>query len=86
LSSDGEIFATDAKVERREGGQAGECGIIIGSIKTDEYTTIHRFDNTDGAKSWRQSHPHPAFSSDGQRIYFNINEGGRTRLYVAELR
>ena len=32
---------------------------------------IHRADNTHGARSWRISHPHPVFSPDGKRIYFN---------------
>jgi len=37
-----------------------------------------------GAASWRVSHPHPVFSADGQRIYFNKSNGEFTQLFVAE--
>ena len=30
------------------------------------------------------SHPHPVFSPDSQRIYFNVGSDEWTRLYVAE--
>ena len=30
------------------------------------------------------SHPHPAFSPDGKRLYFNVSDGKWTRLHVAE--
>jgi hypothetical protein len=45
---------------------------------------LHHFDNSRGARSWRKNHPHPIFSGDGRRIYFNVNEGEWTRLHVAE--
>ena len=44
------------------------------------------FDNTQGATSWRHNHPHPAFSADGKRVYYNVNDGLWTRLMVAEVR
>ena len=43
-----------------------------------------QFNNAGGAKSWRRSHPHPTFSADGHRIYYNVNDGDWTRLFVAE--
>lgn len=85
LSPDGRIFTTDANISRREGGKPGEWGIIVGSLETDEFATIHRFTNSDGAQSWRVPHPHPVFSGDGRRLYFNISRGGWTRLHVASL-
>ena len=45
---------------------------------------LHRFDNTRGSTSWRRSHPHPVFSSDGKRLYFNVSTDRWTRLFVAE--
>jgi hypothetical protein len=45
---------------------------------------IHRFDGSKGATSWRPSHPHPVFSADGRRVYYNVNDGRWTQLYVAE--
>jgi hypothetical protein len=45
---------------------------------------LDRFHNDGGAKSWRRNHPHPAFSADGRRIYYNVSEGSYTTLMVAE--
>ena len=45
---------------------------------------LHTFDNSRGASTWRPNHPHPVFSADGQRIYYNVNEGPWTTLMVAE--
>jgi hypothetical protein len=36
-----------------------------------------------GTTSWRPAHPHPVFSSDDRRIYFNANPDARTALCVA---
>jgi len=84
LSPAGGVFVTDADMSRREGGRSGEWGIVIGSLATGAWSTIHRFDNSRGAKSWRHNHPHPVFSADGRRIYYNVNDGPWTRLMHAE--
>jgi hypothetical protein len=85
LSPDGRLFVTDADISRREGSRPGEWGIIVGSTADDgTWIVVHRFLNTGGATSWRHPHPHPAFSADGRRIYFNVSEGPWTRLHVAE--
>ncbi|MFG0247451.1 MAG: hypothetical protein ACF8OB_01085 [Phycisphaeraceae bacterium JB051] len=39
-----------------------------------------------GTASWRPVHPHPVFSADGQRIYFNVHFGEWTRLCIAGIR
>ena len=65
-------------------GKSGYWAISVGSTSKDEFTVVDLFDNTQGAKSWRRSHPHPAFSSDGKRIYYNVCDGPWTRLMVAE--
>jgi hypothetical protein len=43
------------------------------------------FDNSKGATTWRHNHPHPHFSPDGKRIYYNVNDGPWTKLMVAEV-
>ena len=40
----------------------------------------------DGTASWRPPHPHPVFSADGRRLYFNSNRGSWTALHVAARR
>lgn len=84
LSPDGRLFVTDAHLAHH-GGVRGEWGVVVGSTGADgAWTVIHRFRNDGGARSWRRSHPHPVWSADGRRIYFNVSEGQWTRLHVAE--
>jgi WD40-like Beta Propeller Repeat len=83
VSPDGRLFTTDTSLEKL-GGKAGAWGVVVGNIRGREYIIIHRFDNSHGANSWRRSHPHPAFSPDGKRIYFNVSSGPWTQLHVAE--
>ncbi len=85
LSPDGSVFVTDADVTKRPFGKPGHFAIGIGSTTKDEYVVVDMFDNTKGAKSWRHNHPHPAFSADGKRVYYNVNDGPWTRLMVAEI-
>ncbi|MCX7886582.1 MAG: hypothetical protein N3B01_04895 [Verrucomicrobiae bacterium] len=84
-SPDGKLFVTDTKMDRI-GGSSDEWGIVVGDIKGRDYVVIHRFKESGGARSWRRCHPHPVFSPDGRRIYFNVNQGEWTNLYVAECR
>ena len=86
LSPDGTVFVTDAEVSKRPFGRPGHWAIGIGSTSKDEHVVVDVFDNSQGAKSWRRSHPHPAFSADGQRIYYNVSDGPWTRLMVAEVK
>ncbi len=81
-SPDGRLVVTDTTLEHL-GGRDGEWGIVVFDIAGDDFVIIHRFNNSGGARSWRRSHPHPVFSSDGQRIYFNVSSGNWTKLYVA---
>lgn len=78
-SPDGQLFATDTKVDVE-----GHWGVVVGSVKGNHHQVIHTFDNSKGASSWRVSHPHPVFSADGRRLYFNVNATRWTQLYVAE--
>jgi hypothetical protein len=75
---DGKLFATDTLLD------GGEWAVLVGDPVTRAHQTIHRFNNSRGASSWRRSHPHPSFSPDGKRLYFNVSADRWTRLYVAE--
>jgi hypothetical protein len=83
ISPDGKIFVTDTKMDRI-GGDAKEWGVVAADIRGTNHVVIHHFNNTGGARSWRPSHPHPIFSVDGRRIYFNVNNSNWTQLCVAE--
>lgn len=84
VSPAGNLFVKDGVLDEKLGGMGGEWGIVVCDVRGDEFQLLHRFDNSQGARSWRKNHPHPIFSPDGQRIYFNVNDGPWTRLFVAE--
>ena len=88
MSSNGKVFATDGQQSEKE----KEWVVLVGSTNPAknnqapaEYTIIDKFDNSKGATSWRHNHPHPVFSADGKRLYYNVNDGQWTRLVVAEV-
>jgi Tol biopolymer transport system component len=83
VSPDGKLMVTDGFSEKF-GGKPGEWGIWVGDMNGGRSILLHSFDQTKGAKSWRRNDPHPAFSADGQRIYYNISDGEFSRLMVAE--
>jgi hypothetical protein len=78
---DGVLFATDFQPAKAE---VGLWAVAVGSLDRGEHAVVHRFDNGRGSTSWRRSHPHPSFSPDGRRLYFNVSADRWTRLYVAE--
>ncbi|MBM4043107.1 MAG: hypothetical protein FJ290_31845 [Planctomycetes bacterium] len=82
-SPDGKLIVTDALMDRL-GGRPGEWGIVVADIRGGSHVVMHRFDNSRGAASWRRAHPHPIFSADGSRIYYNVSTGPWTQLHVAE--
>lgn len=83
---EGTLMVTDTTTQRF-GGPLGEWAIALGAMpQGGEVLWLHTFDHSSGATSWRVSHPHPVFSENDARIYFNIATGGRTSLYVAEQR
>ncbi len=84
ISPDGKLFASDTTLEKF-GGTKAEWGVVVGDLEGTRYRILHRFRNDQGAKSWRVSHPHPVFSADSRRIYFNVSAGKWTELHVAEL-
>lgn len=82
-SPDGKLLVSDTTLERF-GGSRNDWGIVVMDIRGNDHVIIHKFDNSHGAASWRVSHPHPVFSADGRRIYFNVSSGPWTQLHVAE--
>lgn len=86
FSPDARLFTADLLLERSQGltGPPGHWAVIVARADGSGWQELDRFDNTRGARSWRVSHPHPVFSPDGRRIYFNKSADGWTRLYVAE--
>jgi len=84
VSPDGSLVVTDTLMTSF-GGDRNEWGIVLTDVKGTGQIVLHHFDNSHGAKSWRVSHPHPVFSPDGKRIYFNVSDGEFTRLFVAEI-
>jgi Tol biopolymer transport system component len=83
ISPDGRLLVTDGLADSL-GGPVREWGVMVGDIRHGRHAFLHRFDNSRGANSWRKSHPHPAFSSDGHRVYFNVSSDDFTQLFVAE--
>ncbi|MEP6667995.1 MAG: hypothetical protein ABJF10_02515 [Chthoniobacter sp.] len=82
-SPDGKLLITDSTMDKFE-GKATDWGIFVADARGNSHVVIDQFDNSHGARSWRVSHPHPVFSPDGKRIYFNVSSGQWTQLYVAE--
>lgn len=80
----GRLFVTDADVTKRYYRNPGDWAVAVASMEKDDWVLLHLFDNTKGATTWRDNHPHPQFSPDGRRVYFNVNEGRWTTLMVAE--
>lgn len=82
-SPDGRLIVTDTTMDVF-GGEVKDWGIVVADARGSDYVLIHQFDNSRGASSWRRSHPHPVFSADGRRIYFNVSSTQWTQLHVAE--
>ena len=84
ISPDGKLQVQDGYLGEL-GDTPNQWGVIVCDIRGEHFQVLHRFDNSQGAKSWRKNHPHPVFSPDGRRIYFNVNSGEWTQLFVAEI-
>lgn len=84
VSPDGKLWVQDGLTESL-GGPAGEWAVMVADLRGERYQWVQKFVGNRGARSWRVNHPHPVFSADGRRIYFNINAGEFTQLHVAEL-
>lgn len=86
FSPNGKLFVTDANITKRPDSRPGEWAIVVApATQNGNYEYIARFVHSGGAQSWRTVHPHPVFSADSKRIYFNASSGGWSRLHVAEI-
>ena len=84
LSPDGRLFVMDGLIDS-QGNAEAQWAIVVCDVRGRKFQILHSFDNSRGAKSWRKNHPHPVFSPDGRRIYFNANDTDWTQLCVAEV-
>ncbi len=82
ISPDGKLMVTDGHSEAA-GGPPLEWGIMVADMNGGKWALLHSFVQSKGALFWRRNDPHPAFSTDGQRIYYNVSDGQFTRLFVA---
>ena len=85
VSPDGRLMVTDGLADNI-GGTPGQWGVMVGNLQGKTHAVLHTFSQGRGARSWRRSDPHPVFSADSKRIYYNVSEGEFTQLYVAEIR
>jgi hypothetical protein len=83
VSPDGTLLVMDGLLGPLS-SKRDEWGIVVADLQGRRFAIVHRFDNAHGARSWRVNHPHPVFSVDSRRIYFNVNSGDWTQLHVAE--
>lgn len=84
VSPDGKLIVTDSRMHVL-GGDQKDFAIVLADARGADYFLLKQFDHAGGAESWRRPHPHPVFSPDGRRIYFNVSTGPWTRLMVAAL-
>ena len=85
VSPDGRLMVTDG-VADKIGGKPGDWGVMVGDLRGGANAVLHTFAQNRGARSWRRNHPHPVFSRDSKRIYFNVSDGEFITLYVAEIK
>ena len=83
VSPDGKLMVTDGMTEP-VGGKPNEWGIMVADMNGGKWVLLQSFEQHRGARSWRRNDPHPAFSADGKRIYYNTSDDQFTRLMVAE--
>jgi Tol biopolymer transport system component len=86
FAPDGATFVSDGKVTKADYAETGNLVVTVGSATGEEQARVDLFKSTAGARSWRKSHPHPVFSPDGRRLYYNVNAGPWTELRVAEVK
>ena len=86
FAPDGRYFVTDTRAAPF-GGDEEQWAVALAALRGTDVEILARSPTPGaGTTSWRPPHPHPVFSADGMRIYFNVNLGDWTAVYVAEQR
>ncbi|MBD3291300.1 MAG: hypothetical protein GF393_00125 [Armatimonadia bacterium] len=84
MSPDGRMMVADIISRTADGSE--RWAIVVADVETERWRTLHLGDlPRAGTRSWRPVHPHPVFSHDGRRIYFNVNRDDWTVLHVARV-
>jgi hypothetical protein len=83
LSPCGTLLLTDTRLTPF-GGDADHWGIALAELSSGRHQLLARIPGSGGCPSWRPPHPHPVFSQDGARLYFNRDNGDAVELWVAE--
>jgi len=84
LSPDGRLVVSDTRMGAF-GGPEDHWGVALAALDGERWHLLRAADVPGpGTTSWRPPHPHPVFSADGRRVYFNLNAGEWTALHVAQ--
>lgn len=80
LSPDGKYFATDVF----DWPEPETHSVLLYDVESGDYRILARMRAETETKPGSM-HPHPSWSRDGKRIYFNGSDAGNRRLYAIDL-
>ena len=80
LNPDGDLFVTDIFDWPEKGAHA----VLLYDVASGDYRELVRM-RAEKDDQKNTMHPHPVWSRDGKRIYFNGSDTGQRRLYCIDL-
>lgn len=80
LSPDGSRLAIDCF----DWPVKGQNAVVVMDTQTGRRTTVAVFHYRSNVPQHGGCHPHPVWSRDGRRVYFNADETGEPQLYAVE--